>query len=362
MDFLDQAIKFYSEEIEAHMLYSYLSKIEKNLQIKKEFEKLSKMEKEHAAFWEKFLKDRKAYIPKQRTHPIKLFSYKILRRVLGSKLFVTVLEMNETLTTEYYFKFLKETALSDKEKAILSRIIEEELEHEKLFSQQKDKFSIENIRDFILGMNDGLVEILGTVTGLSAVYPKSPITVGTAGLVVGVAGALSMAIGAYTSVRSQRQVNEGIKKKMELLFKVSKERAKEEFLNKLQDSGIPMEVGEEIAEKLNNNEEAMTNLLIEEITENEVKSALYTGIAYLVGLVFPVIPYFFISSSSLLALAFSVIFAAIALSIVGTVVSVASESLSIKGKVLEMVATGLGAAALSYLFGTLVQKVFGITA
>jgi VIT1/CCC1 family predicted Fe2+/Mn2+ transporter len=57
-----------------------------------------------------------------------------------------------------------------------------------------------------------------------------------------------------------------------------------------------------------------------------------------------------------------VIFAAIALSIVGIIVSVASESLSVKGKVLEMVVTGLGAAVLSYLFGTLVQKLFGITA
>ncbi|HBT48347.1 MAG: hypothetical protein XD49_2107 [Caldanaerobacter subterraneus] len=362
MDFINQALNFYSEEIEAYTLYSYLSKIEKSPEIKKRFKKLSEMEKNHAAFWEKFLKDRKAQVPKLKSRPFKLFIYKIFRKLLGNKLFVTILEMNETSTTECYFKFLNEVPLSDEEKTVLSRIIEEELEHEKLFSQQKDRISIENIRDFIMGMNDGLVEILGTVTGLSAVYPKNPITVGTAGLVVGVAGALSMAIGAYTSVRSQRQVNEGIKKKMELLFKVSKERAKEEFLNKLQDSGIPMEVGEEIAEKLNNNEEAMTNLLTEEITENEVKSALYTGIAYLVGLVFPVIPYFFISSSSLLALAFSVIFAAIALSIVGTVVSVASESLSIKGKITEMVITGLGAAALSYLFGTLVQKVFGITA
>ncbi|MGB9781055.1 VIT1/CCC1 transporter family protein [Caldanaerobacter sp.] len=362
MNFIGQALNFYKEEIEAYMLYSYLYQVEKNPKTKENFLKLAEMEKSHANFWEKFLKDRGTNIPEQKKHPIKLFIYKILRKLLGGKLFVTILEMNEISTTEYYFKFLNEAALSEKERDILSKIIEEELEHEKLFEQEKDNISIENIRDFIMGMNDGLVEILGTVTGLSAVYPKSPITVGTAGLVVGVAGALSMAIGAYTSVRSQRQVNEGLKRKMELLFKVSKERAKEEFLNKLQDSGIPAEVSEEIAYKLSNNEEAMTNLLTEEVTENEIKSALYTGIAYLLGLIFPVIPYFFISSSSLLALSFSVLFAAIALSIVGIVVSVASENLSIKAKIVEMVVTGLGAAALSYLFGTLVQKIFGITA
>lgn len=362
MNPVDQAISFYKEEVEAADLYTYLAKIEKNPQTRTSFETLAKIEKGHAKFWYQFLRDRNKEVPKEKSRKFKLFTYKVFRTLLGSKLFVTILEMNETTSTESYYRYFNESSLTEKEKLVLSKIIEDELEHEKIFNSQKDKFSIENIRDFILGMNDGLVEILGTVTGLSAVYPKSPITVGTAGLVVGVAGALSMAIGAYTSVRSQRQVNEGIKKKMELLFRVSKDRAKEEFLNKLSESGIPEDVGKEIVNKLNDNEDAMTNLLTEEISENEIKSALYTGIAYLVGLVFPVLPYFIITSSSLVALAFSVIFAAIALSIVGIIVSVASESLSIKGKILEMVATGLGAAALSYLFGTLVQKVFGITA
>ncbi|KHO60956.1 MULTISPECIES: VIT1/CCC1 transporter family protein [Thermoanaerobacter] len=362
MNPIDQAISFYKEEVEAADLYTYLAKVEKNPETKSNFEALAKIEKAHAKFWHQFLKDRNIEIPKEKSRKFRLFTYKMLRTLLGSKLFVTILEMNETTSTESYYRYFNEASLTEEEKLILSKIIEDELEHEKIFSRQKDKFSIENIRDFILGMNDGLVEILGTVTGLSAVYPKSPITVGTAGLVVGVAGALSMAIGAYTSVRSQRQVNEGIKKKMELLFKVSKDRAKEEFLNKLSESGIPEDVGAEIVDKLSNNEDAMTNLLTEDVSENEIKSALYTGIAYLVGLVFPVLPYFIITSSSLVALAFSVVFAAIALSIVGIVVSVASESLSIKGKVLEMVATGLGAAVLSYLFGTLVQKLFGITA
>jgi len=101
---------------------------------------------------------------------------------------------------------------------------------------------------------------------------------------------------------------------------------------------------------------------VEEVKENEIKSALYTGLAYLAGLIFPVIPYFFITSSSLIALVFSVVFAAIALSIVGAVVSIASESLSIKSKMMEMVLSGIGAAVLSYLFGTIVQLVFGINA
>jgi len=243
---------------------------------------------------------------------------------------------------------------------MLAKIIQDELEHESHFGNQKGAFDIGNIRDFILGMNDGLVEILGTVTGLSAVYPSHPFTVGINGLIVGVAGALSMAIGAFTSVRSQRQVNEGIKSKMELLFSVSKQRAQDELYSKLTQSGIPEDISREVVGKLSENQQAMIGLLTEEVTENEFKSAAYTGLSYILGVVFPVLPFFIISTSSLMSLILSIILAAIALSIVGFVVSIASESLSIKNKAMEMVATGLGAAAISYIFGTIIQTVFGI--
>ncbi|SNX53208.1 VIT1/CCC1 transporter family protein [Thermoanaerobacterium sp. RBIITD] len=361
MDALSKAKKFYKDEFESKQLYSYLAKVETNPEIKETFNELTKIEAKHAKFWYMFLNERGINVSAI-LHNHRLWIYKILRMLLGNRLFITILEMKESNSTDEYYNYYNDPILTEKERNYLSQIIEDELEHEKNFGKQKGNSDFGNIRDFILGMNDGLVEILGTVTGLTAVYPKSSLAVGTSGLVVGIAGALSMAIGAYTSVRSQRQVNEGIKNKMELLFNVSKDRAKEELLSKLNDSGIPNDISKEVVEKLGDNKDAMTNLLVEDVKENEIKSALYTGIAYLVGLVFPVIPYFFVASSSLVALVFSVIFAAIALSIVGTVVSIASESLSIKSKIIEMVVTGLGAAALSYLFGKLVQLIFGIQA
>lgn len=361
MNALDKAKKFYYDEFEAKQLYSYLAKVESKKEIREIFEELAKIEAKHTKFWYTFLSDRDVKVSPT-IHNRSLWFYKVLRTLLGSKLFIILLEMKESNSTDEYYSYYKDPILTEKERQMLSQIVEDELEHEKNLGKQNKEVNFSNIRDFILGMNDGLVEILGTVTGLSAVYQNKPLVVGTSGLVVGIAGALSMAIGAYTSVRSQRQVNEGIKSKMELLFNVSKDRAKEELLNKLNDSGIPDDVSREVVEKLSDNENAMANLLVEEVKENEIKSALYTGLAYLAGLIFPVIPYFFITSSSLIALLFSVVFAAIALSIVGAVVSIASESLSIKSKIIEMVLSGIGAAVLSYLFGTIVQLVFGINA
>jgi VIT1/CCC1 family predicted Fe2+/Mn2+ transporter len=83
-------------------------------------------------------------------------------------------------------------------------------------------------------------------------------------------------------------------------------------------------------------------------------------LAYLTGVAFPVLPYF-VASSSLLALPFSVLLAGTALAIVAGTVSILS-GISIRKKVFEMVSTGLGAAFLSYLFGRLMEAIFHISA
>ena len=52
----------------------------------------------------------------------------------------------------------------------------------------------------MLGMNDGLVEVLSVSVGLAGVY-GNPFYVALGGLIVGIGGVLSMAIGVLISVR-----------------------------------------------------------------------------------------------------------------------------------------------------------------
>src|SRR5690606_25270875 len=116
-------------------------------------------------------------------------------------------------------------------------IIVDEMEHEQSFRDESRRLGLANVRDFVLGMNDGLVEILGAVAGLTAVYWYNPTIIAISGLIVGIAGALSMGIGAFISVRSQRQINEGAKERMEILFEVAPERAVAEYRARLAESG-----------------------------------------------------------------------------------------------------------------------------
>ncbi|ASJ03013.1 rubrerythrin family protein [Thermococcus profundus] len=355
------ARKFYTDEYQDSVLYARLAREEKDETLKREFLRLSNIESKHAKFWHDFLVKRGVEVPRVKVGRLKLLSVRILRKLLGPGAVASLLEMGENSAVEKYFEFLTSFELEEGERKALSAVILDELEHEHFFAETKKRFHTENIRDFVLGMNDGLVELLGAVTGLSAVYVNAPRIVGISGLIVGVAGALSMAIGAFISVRSQRQVNESVRKRMEVLFRVSPDRAREELLDRLRDSGMPEEIAEEVAQKLASNHEALMKLLVgEEEGENEVRSALYTGLAYIFGVSFPVLPYF-LASSSLAALPFSVLLAGTALAIVATLISVLS-GISIRTKVLEMVTTGLGAAFLSYLFGRLMENLFHISA
>ncbi|HNW84779.1 MAG TPA: VIT1/CCC1 transporter family protein [Candidatus Cryosericum sp.] len=357
MDEVRTATGFYTDEKGASRLYAHLARAEKDAGLRAKFAELAKVETLHGAFWRNFLLKR-GIAPKEPSG----FSFawaRFLRAILGTRRYLSVLEITEATAVESYYAFLNSATLDEEEKAAIARLIEDELGHEEELEAQFNALPKDNVRDFVMGMNDGLVELLGAVTGLSAVYPTRPQLVGVNGLVVGLAGALSMAIGTWVSVRSQRQVNEGIRRKTDLLFSVSPRRAQAELAKMLTGSGMPADLTDEITGKLASNKEAMIGLLTEETPSNEIRSAMFTGVAYIVGVMFPVLPYF-IAKNSFVALVLSVLFAGLALATVASVITLTAGSNAFRRKITEMVVTGLGAAAASYAFGLLVQKIFGI--
>src|SRR4029453_12142550 len=86
-------------------------------------------------------------------------------------------------------------------------ILEDEFKHEDMIvtGEAERRIKPETVRNVFLGLNDGLVEILGAVSGFFAAFGSS-IAVLAAGLTVAVAGALSMAAGAYIGASSEADV------------------------------------------------------------------------------------------------------------------------------------------------------------
>ncbi len=352
------AQSFYREEMRDHVTYLALAGNERDARLRELLGRVASMEARHAGFWKAFLEARAVLPPPLRANRLRLTLLRVLQRLVNPRLLVSLLELGETSAWQNYFRCLKTASFDERSRSELRTIILDELEHELTFRKEAQRLGGQHVRDYVLGMNDGLVEILGAVTGLSAVYTGDPLIVAASGLVVGIAGSLSMGIGGYISVRSQRQVNEGSRARMEVLFDVAPQKAIEEYRERLRESGLPAEVAEEITRRVGDNREAVSRLLLGEGTENEIRSGLFTGLAYLVGVAFPLLPYF-LAPDSLTALLASVGLAGFALAASAAVISVLS-GIPLRRKIAEMLIAGFSAAAIAYAFGMLVQAGFGI--
>ncbi len=356
--FLPRIRQFYRDERKDHATYAYLAERTRDARLAGLLRRIAAMEAGHAAFWQGLLERQGEAVPAARPPRLRLWLLGLLARWLSPLWIIGLLEMGETGAAEVYHRVLATGRLDPPDAERLRHIILDELEHESAFHQVSREAGLGNVRDFVLGMNDGLVEILGAVTGLSAAYPGRPLVVAVSGLIVGVAGALSMGIGAFISVRSQRQVNEATRRRLDILFAVAPERAAEEFRRRLVEAGLPDELGAEVAQRLGREGAGLARLLVEETHENEWRSALFTGFAYLFGVAFPVLPYF-VADDSLHALAGSVLLAGLALASVGGAIALVS-GISLRGKVAEMVLSGFAAAGLAWAFGRLMQVLFGV--
>jgi vacuolar iron transporter family protein len=356
---VEMAKTFYADEISDHLTYTALAQQIKDEPARRNIMRIAGMERKHADFWQEMLTTHQETLPQSGVNKVRLRLMRLLRVFINPALLVSLLELGEAGAMRRYLDFYRHAPLEDTDRAHLKSIILDEVEHEMFFKQMAKALGVSNLRDFVLGMNDGLVEILGAVAGLSAVYPTNPLLVAITGLIVGIAGALSMGIGAFISVRSQRQVNDGTRERMEILFAIDPERAVHAYRGELIESGIPWHLAEETARVLGRNKQALANLVLPSSgDESEIRSGLFTGVAYLVGVLFPILPYFF-APSSFVALPLSVVFAGMSLTLVAAVVAMLS-GIPMRQKIAEMVIAGFTAAGLSYGFGTLMRSVFGI--
>lgn len=176
-------------------LYAELSKIEKNKTFKQILLLLSKQENEHYLFWSKFIDKNNFSTPKW-----KLLFIKIARLFLGLVFVAKYLEKKEKETIADYNKILN--VLEHNDRIILAKIIEEEKTHEREFIAQIPEDKIKFTSSIVLGINDGLIELTGALTGFTFALTNH-ILIAVTGLITGIAAALSMAASAYMQAKHE---------------------------------------------------------------------------------------------------------------------------------------------------------------
>ncbi len=366
-ELIESALRALEDERLAYEIYSNLARLVRDEGLSKKLLQLAGMEKKHIAFWEEFLRSRGEEVkpPGGLGFKLKLKMYLLLFRMLGVPLTFKLLETDESKATEFYTYLLEHTELSQEERARLMELISDEVLHEHLIVEEEEKFRdyLDYIRDSVLGMSDGIVEILSVTSGLAGAY-GNPFYVAIGGAVVGVAGALSMGLGTYSGVRAQKQIRLGVITRLRLAGKYARSTLVSILTKRLRERGISEKVTKELVRGVQENGKLLSDLVAseeygikEERLEEPVKAGLYTGISYILGALFPVVPYVFAPIH--IALPLSFLTAAVILGLTGFIIAI-NAGISIGRKVLELIAIGFTAAAITFLLGRAINMLFGI--
>ena len=178
------------------------------------------------------------------------------------------------------------------------------------------KINAEKIRNIFLGLNDGLVEILGAVSGFFGAFGSATMVL-IAASTTAVAGALSMAAGAFLALNSEKEVK-------------STEAAKKIFLGEESESN-PME-------------------------EQPLASAVVVGAAYMTGAVVPVLPVLIGATDAM----FSVLTAGLMVIVVSTILSFLS-GMDVKRRIVLNLVIIAVAVGVSYGIGIVAKHLWGLS-
>lgn len=192
------------EELFDLSLYKALRNISDDTESQKVLDELIVVETQHLAFWQKFFDSRLTALDIGRR--LKLQFMILACRLFGTRGIHLVLEAIEVHGVRKYltlWNIYKDQPLGNALKGILM----DEFKHEDVLVSQltERKINPERIRNIFLGLNDGLVEILGAVSGFFAAFGDA-MTVLIAASTTAVAGSISMAAGAYAALNSEKEV------------------------------------------------------------------------------------------------------------------------------------------------------------
>ncbi|MCW2810851.1 MAG: hypothetical protein JWP61_1309 [Friedmanniella sp.] len=176
---------------------------------------------------------------------------------------------------------------------------------------------LNKLRAGVLGANDGIVSVAAIVVGVAGATPAvgAILTAGAAGLV---GGAISMALGEYVSVSSQRDSEHAL---------IAKERAEladnpAEELDELTEiyvaKGLNRETARQVAEQLTERDPLTAHLdaelnIVEEDIANPWAAALASAASFTLGALLPVLTVLLTPAPMRIWLTFAVVLLALAL-------------------------------------------------
>ena len=219
-----------------------------------------------------------------------IFVYRILTFIFGYTFALRVMERGEVDAQEAY----KELKGYDD---VIRQIIQDEEDHEKELLDLLDEERLNYVGSMVLGLNDALVELSGTLAGLTFAFQNTNL-ISLSGLITGIAASLSMAASEYLSSKADGE-------------------------------------------------------------DNAFKSSLYTGSAYIVTVIILVLPYLLLDNHYL-ALGIMIGAVIMIIFVFNLYISVA-KNLNFKKRFLQMAAISLGVALISFFIGMGIESILNVS-
>ena len=272
-------------ELTEYHIYSAIAKRQKNSHNRETLLRIAEEEKRHYHIWEAYTKE----APKPKKG--KILRYRFLAATLGFTFALKLMENGEEGAQQVYDDLAKEVPAS-------LRIREEEQQHENELLELLDEERLQYVGSMVLGLNDALVELTGTLAGLTFALMNTQL-IALSGLITGISATLSMASSEFLSARSEGRAD-------------------------------------------------------------AFKSCIYTGIAYLITVTLLILPYLVLPPQDYtLALIIMVVTVVLIIFVFNYYIAVA-KGLEFKKRFLEMAAISLGVAVFSFVIGLLVKEFLGI--
>jgi vacuolar iron transporter family protein len=278
-------------------------------------EQLIPIEAKHFRFWQQFFDVHVARLDAARR--IKLGFLVAVCRVFGAPAIHLVLEAIEVYGVRKYLDVWDRYGDGPLGPAVRS-VLDDEFRHEDavVMGDAERRIHPERVRNVFLGLNDGLVEILGAVSGFFGAFGNTRAVL-AASVTVAVAGAFSMAAGAWVATSSAAEVERT-------------ERRRRRFLG--ESNGDPG------------------------ATESPLSAAAVVGASYFAGAVVPVLPVGLGASSVLLP----AITAGLLIIVVSALLAFLT-GMAVRRRIAMNLVIIAAAVGVTYAIGLATKAVWGIT-
>ena len=360
----------WQDESDAAFLYGVLAEREPDPGRRKVYEGLAAVERRHTDLWAKLLADHGQPVPAAGAKPgLRARLLAALGRRFGAGFLLPILLREEGREVKGYLSLHKRSVGADA-KAVSLTLAKESAEHAGTLAGLSGSAAAGEpwhrtesggfVRNVVYGFNDGLTANFGLVAGVigASVEPHIVLISGVAGTI---ADALSMGSSGYLAAKSEQEVyaHEIALEREEITMMPEVEE--EELALVYQAKGIePARARQMAAEVMKDPEQALAESVREELKIGEARTTplregWITGSATAVGAFLPVAPFLVLDGRA--AIWTSFIVAMLSHFAVGAARSVFTGRGMLRSG-MDMFAVGVGVAAVGYVVGDLIAKLF----